>query len=182
MSPKRVDVMRSVAVRDYLVDTLSADDCALARFAVQRLGECQELVLLAGSAGPLPEDVEPSRSLQRLGDDWLLDPSEAREALAGALHEEARKRTGYVVSASQPAVRASDPFVKREALFVVRRDRVWATARPESGLEQVKRVVALSEGYPPGVIAVHDGPPWSPGSAVVFALSVFDGETFTWWR
>lgn len=182
MTPNVVEALDSFRLRQYAAETLACDISELSAMARARLEHPTFFRVAVGRVGPLPAAVNPQRSLLELGSDWQVAPSSARELLAQILVSEVLGSSGLRVSSCQPSVRAADTFVAEEPLFVVQKDSVWASSGLSHELHRVERVVALSEGYPPGVIAVHDGNPWSPGRVTMFSLSAFDGETFVWWR
>jgi hypothetical protein len=72
--------------------------------------------------------------------------------------------------------------VKSEPLFVAENGGLWASVPVRQGLTAIGAVVALSEGYPSGILALHNGPPWMPTRILMFGISVADGETFVVWR
>lgn len=85
------------------------------------------------------------------------------------------------VSASMVGLLPSDPFVQKELLLVTHGDSVWASSPTSPTLDAIEQVLMMSAGYPSGVVAAHSGDAWLPSQAALFALSVFDCETWLWW-
>lgn len=75
----------------------------------------------------------------------------------------------------------SDPFVHEEPLLVTHGDCVWASSSRSPTVAEIEQVVMMSAGYPDGLVAAHSGDAWLPSNAALFALSVFDCETWLLW-
>lgn len=167
-------------LREYLSEQ-SSEFFAIDRHALASLDGDVSVRLLVPCVIAGIAKADPGRSLLQLGSEFQCDPQEARLLLSGQLARDSGLRPAVRISCTQPAVLPSDPWVSSEHLFVEHDGLLWATTLANAGMAAIERVVALSEGYPPGVIAVHVGEPWTADSAISYAVSLFDGETFAHW-
>jgi hypothetical protein len=169
--------------RAAVLDAIGVDRSEIARMASEAiLGNAAVQVLLPASIS-LPPEFDPAASLFQCGPSSVLEQFDARADMTELLrfHAGARDLRGLVVSCRLPAVLPSDPWVASQPLLVGVGDLVWATTTADSRAEAIADVVALSEGYPAGVIALHRGSAWSPHDPMLFAISICDGETFAIW-
>lgn len=166
----------------YVLEVLSTDDSPLSRLAEIAIQGGARFRAVVACEQNLPEKVNPKQSLHAIGRAWVPDPGDARKLLAFGVLRVAQATQGWSVSASQPMVKPTDGFLADAPLFVVRGPRVFSTAEVESSPEIVAQIIGTSEGYPPGVVCVHRGPPEAPHDAVWFCVSAFDGESFLVWE
>ena len=180
MTPNFVSAVTPI-VRDHISQSLKDDATSLSVLAHSCLAKTQRIEVVAGLDRPLERSADPSRSLLQVGAEWMVDPERARSLLARSIKAMMSKDRTLRVTSTQPALVPGDPFIASEPLFCVARGQVFATTVSRTTSE-IERVAALSEGDPPGLIAVHRGPSEAPDHAVWFAISAFDGESYLVWQ
>lgn len=168
-------------VQDWLRSVLALDQAPLAVQALRRLEEGSRVFCLLGRGLDGVTALRPSQSAMQLGKEWLVGAEVARREMATRLLQIALERPGSRASSSLVFMRPADEWHRSEPLVVSNGSMVWATSSVAPCRDEVERVLALGESYPPGVVAVHFGDAWSPGDAYVFCLSAFDCETYLWW-
>lgn len=168
--------------RRYLLELLRGDDAVMARAAEEALVRTASVRAVIGRQLPIPAQIEPNQSLQALGVDWVPDYSAAQRLLLTDALRFTSLESGLSISSSQPAIRPSDQFVSKEPLLRICGSRVFASASLEEGPLSAASVLALGEGYPPGVVCVHSGSPEAPTQFRWFCMSAFDGESFLVWE
>lgn len=168
-------------VQDWLRSVLALDEVPLAALALRRLAAGSRVTCLLGRGLDGVSALQPSQSAMQLDKEWLVDAEVARREMATRLHRIALERPGTRVSSSLVFMGPTDEWHRSEPLVISTGSLVWATSSIGPSLGEIEHVLALGEGYPPGVVAVHSGDASSPGDAYVFCLSAFDGETYLWW-
>ncbi len=168
-------------IEDYVAKTLALDQSKLASLGRGKLAHSRNVQVVGPQSRPLPQGADPDQSLLQVGRDWMVSPELSHLFLAQRVSALMASRPSMHVTSTQPIVRPQDPFVASEPLFRIAGKAVYATTESLED-DVIARVVSLSEGYPPGLIAVHAGFPEEPNDAVWFAISAFDGETFIVWH
>lgn len=175
------DFSGSPGLASWVQEVLSLDPSELAAHARARFSTGQ-LVCILGRALSADVSVLPARSLAQFGSEYVVEPASVRRLTAQRLHELVRSLPDGRVSASMVGVLPSDPFVHEEPLLVTHGDSVWASSSTSPTVREIEQVLMMSAGYPAGLVAAHSGDAWLPSNAALFALSVFDCETWLWWR
>lgn len=164
----------------WVQEVLALDPSELAAHARARFATGHVVCILGRELGA-NASILPHRSLAQFGAEYVVDPAVVRARMAQRLHEVVLSLPDGRVSASMVGLLPSDPFVQKELLLVTHGDSVWASSPTSPTLDAIEQVLMMSAGYPSGVVAAHSGDAWLPSQAALFALSVFDCETWLWW-
>ena len=175
------DFSASPGLASWVREVLSLDPSELAAHARARFATGHVVCVLGRELRP-DVTVLPDKSLAQFGAECVVDPVVVRRRTAQRLHEVVLSLPDGRVSASMIGVLPSDPFVQEEPLLVTHGDSVWASSSTSPTVREIEQVLMMSAGYPAGLVAAHSGDAWRrPSNAALFALSVFDCETWLWW-
>lgn len=169
-------------VQEWIRGTLGMDISLLAAEALRRLDQGSRVFCLLGRGLEGVSALRPEESALQLGREWVVNSEDARREVANKLARSALERPGRRASSSLVFMSPADGWIRSEPLVVSNGSQVWASSSVGAPLEVVQRVLGLSEGYPPGVCAVHAGDSWSPVEVHVMCLAGFDCETYFWWE
>jgi hypothetical protein len=176
-----VDCTITPGVSTWVSEVLALDASELARIASQR-AKTGHLFCAVGQPLDALAGLRPRESLAQLGYGWTVDDGKVRRLVASQMSDAARDLRGWRVSTAVVGAEPGDQFLEGEPLRTSHEGAVWAVSSLTPTLAEIEKVLSLSEGYPPGVVAVHSGDPWRTLDSAFFALCAFDCESYVWWR
>lgn len=174
-----IQLMPAPQLRQQAISQASGVRDPVATLAASLLAD-SHLVVALRRAVEIPASSSMQQSLSSFGDDVVPSTAEVIAALVTTLP---RVTPSLLITCTQPSMRAGDELCREMPWCITQGDHVYIHSPLERvGANGVPLVIRMSEGYPAGIVLIHEGSLTQPTRPVWACMSAFDGDTFiAWW-